>query len=255
LIITMFFYQAEDGIRDKLVTGVQTCALPISGSAPPIDAPDFARQLHLLLGADVVREVREDPRAHGHALADIERRPAFPVEEVNAGRLRNGVDRRALEVRRQGRLPGDLARRHRHDLLAVLARGELQELPQRLGVERGETRRGGEHLVADAGERLDAGLDAGFGVDQRRPLGGELEAVHLQYRDLGDAIAGRMRAGGLEVDDRERRFPQHGYPSSSAELYRKCSGTWRGCEATRSSQAHSAGYFPRSKPPSAAQWV
>src|SRR6266404_5115929 len=33
-----FFFQAEDGIRDKLVTGVQTCALPIcdprSGSAP-----------------------------------------------------------------------------------------------------------------------------------------------------------------------------------------------------------------------------
>src|SRR2546425_8775052 len=25
-----FFFQAEDGIRDKLVTGVQTCALPIS---------------------------------------------------------------------------------------------------------------------------------------------------------------------------------------------------------------------------------
>src|SRR6478609_2068813 len=24
-----FFFQAEDGIRDKLVTGVQTCALPI----------------------------------------------------------------------------------------------------------------------------------------------------------------------------------------------------------------------------------
>src|SRR2546425_1419654 len=27
-----FFFQAEDGIRDKLVTGVQTCALPISWS-------------------------------------------------------------------------------------------------------------------------------------------------------------------------------------------------------------------------------
>src|SRR2546423_2514763 len=26
-----FFFQAEDGIRDKLVTGVQTCALPICG--------------------------------------------------------------------------------------------------------------------------------------------------------------------------------------------------------------------------------
>src|SRR5258708_29577146 len=27
-----FFFQAEDGIRDDLVTGVQTCALPISAS-------------------------------------------------------------------------------------------------------------------------------------------------------------------------------------------------------------------------------
>src|SRR5690606_39646544 len=29
-----FFFQAEDGIRDFHVTGVQTCALPISGLAP-----------------------------------------------------------------------------------------------------------------------------------------------------------------------------------------------------------------------------
>src|SRR2546425_1563308 len=29
--LVFFFFQAEDGIRDKLVTGVQTCALPISG--------------------------------------------------------------------------------------------------------------------------------------------------------------------------------------------------------------------------------
>src|SRR5258708_17975552 len=28
-----FFFQAEDGIRDDLVTGVQTCALPISACA------------------------------------------------------------------------------------------------------------------------------------------------------------------------------------------------------------------------------
>src|SRR5256712_9239851 len=37
-----FFFQAEDGIRDLIVTGVQTCALPISPSidlAPqPVDA-------------------------------------------------------------------------------------------------------------------------------------------------------------------------------------------------------------------------
>src|SRR5437763_14617118 len=29
-IIIFFFFQAEDGIRDTSVTGVQTCALPIS---------------------------------------------------------------------------------------------------------------------------------------------------------------------------------------------------------------------------------
>src|SRR5256885_12705910 len=29
-----FFFQAEDGIRDYKVTGVQTCALPISSRSP-----------------------------------------------------------------------------------------------------------------------------------------------------------------------------------------------------------------------------
>src|SRR5205823_7457408 len=33
LFLLFFFFQAEDGIRDKLVTGVQTCALPICAGA------------------------------------------------------------------------------------------------------------------------------------------------------------------------------------------------------------------------------
>src|SRR2546427_5759456 len=33
LILVFFFFQAEDGIRDLTVTGVQTCALPISAQA------------------------------------------------------------------------------------------------------------------------------------------------------------------------------------------------------------------------------
>src|SRR2546429_2364294 len=33
-----FFFQAEDGIRDVAVTGVQTCALPICGAAAPAAA-------------------------------------------------------------------------------------------------------------------------------------------------------------------------------------------------------------------------
>src|SRR5256886_10922143 len=32
-----FFFQAEDGIRDLTVTGVQTCALPISGGHHDVD--------------------------------------------------------------------------------------------------------------------------------------------------------------------------------------------------------------------------
>src|SRR5690606_40645383 len=32
LLLFFFFFQAEDGIRDFHVTGVQTCALPISSS-------------------------------------------------------------------------------------------------------------------------------------------------------------------------------------------------------------------------------
>src|SRR2546421_9554158 len=36
LFCFFFFFQAEDGIRDLIVTGVQTCALPISPCARAI---------------------------------------------------------------------------------------------------------------------------------------------------------------------------------------------------------------------------
>src|SRR5256885_2697800 len=52
-----FFFQAEDGIRDYKVTGVQTCALPISSTPLPAgldgDAAD-AEQLYRLLETEVV---------------------------------------------------------------------------------------------------------------------------------------------------------------------------------------------------------
>src|SRR5699024_1567555 len=37
-----FFFQAEDGIRDRNVTGVQTCALPISPPGAPADSDQAA---------------------------------------------------------------------------------------------------------------------------------------------------------------------------------------------------------------------
>src|SRR5690625_7830893 len=36
-LIFFFFFQAEDGIRDGHVTGVQTCALPIFEFSEPLD--------------------------------------------------------------------------------------------------------------------------------------------------------------------------------------------------------------------------
>src|SRR6266496_6392413 len=46
-----FFFQAEDGIRDLYVTGVQTCALPIF-----LKQPDLAKTLRLIAakGPDVL---------------------------------------------------------------------------------------------------------------------------------------------------------------------------------------------------------
>src|SRR5690606_39666781 len=44
LFLSFFFFQAEDGIRDFHVTGVQTCALPISrGRSSSATAPDRRR--------------------------------------------------------------------------------------------------------------------------------------------------------------------------------------------------------------------
>src|SRR2546430_12189347 len=63
-----FFFQAEDGIRDLTVTGVQTCALPIS----------LAALLALLaLARGLTALARRLPRARGlawrHGLAALQR--------------------------------------------------------------------------------------------------------------------------------------------------------------------------------------
>src|SRR5207237_5541881 len=41
----LFYFQAEDGIRDSSVTGVQTCALPISASWRYQQSPDTGAAL------------------------------------------------------------------------------------------------------------------------------------------------------------------------------------------------------------------
>src|SRR2546421_1375476 len=58
-MLSFFFFQAEDGIRDLIVTGVQTCALPISTGDPRKgDASRSGRRLAWSSG----RGAAADPR-------------------------------------------------------------------------------------------------------------------------------------------------------------------------------------------------
>src|SRR6266487_4797176 len=76
-MVMFFFFQAEDGIRDGRVTGVQTCALPI-----------FVR--HRLGGRQHLAHLHEDAD-------EVGRWPAEPVGEVlhghPTGHAHHAVDR------------------------------------------------------------------------------------------------------------------------------------------------------------------
>src|SRR5439155_11909937 len=48
-----FFFQAEDGIRDGHVTGVQTCALPIFGIAPTAGVLPLVGAIPIIFGANI----------------------------------------------------------------------------------------------------------------------------------------------------------------------------------------------------------
>src|SRR2546421_6371252 len=70
LCSVFFFFQAEDGIRDLIVTGVQTCALPIflreqKLSATQLVDPTTAIRIGKLVAAEatLVVTVNESPKS------------------------------------------------------------------------------------------------------------------------------------------------------------------------------------------------
>src|SRR5437764_10745224 len=94
-----FFFQAEDGIRDTSVTGVQTCALPIS--LPPIDAfQPLAGDDELI---DQLPLAPRQPRACERHANDLELLQA--LIDVGSDRSERGchVDFRRSEERRVGK--------------------------------------------------------------------------------------------------------------------------------------------------------
>src|SRR5258706_9383247 len=79
----VFFFQAEDGIRDWSVTGVQTCALPIDRKSTRLNS---SRRRHTRLVSDWSSDVCSSDRSEEH------------TSELQS--LTNLVCRLLLEIRR-----------------------------------------------------------------------------------------------------------------------------------------------------------
>src|SRR5207244_9895588 len=86
-VCVLFFFQAEDGIRGDLVTGVQTCALPISVRVP-------------MFGAHVGRAHRAGSVLAGHRPADLDRELVQSIGELVGAR---SEERRVGKESRWGR--------------------------------------------------------------------------------------------------------------------------------------------------------
>src|SRR2546430_16011990 len=102
-----FFFQAEDGIRDLTVTGVQTCALPISGANEgPCQAPASAAAIRASSPGqrsafEPVRRTRAEAGSRVARLQDRLSERRRPVREPHSPLERSG-----------GGLSGDSERDH-----------------------------------------------------------------------------------------------------------------------------------------------
>src|SRR5947209_14032450 len=79
----VFFFQAEDGIRDIRVTGVQTCALPILGTPVPRTAPLLASAPAHARGVDAAERTELSARNNGAVASRIY---VYPIDCMAAMR-------------------------------------------------------------------------------------------------------------------------------------------------------------------------
>src|SRR5436189_5359659 len=100
-----FFFQAEDGIRDTSVTGVQTCALPISDRTRRVvevqQLPDLIRILDLgnIVAEHPVLEGRKQYRIdRSHRTGGSARRKTSMASGVIIGRIGDHVPLRPLAI-------------------------------------------------------------------------------------------------------------------------------------------------------------
>src|SRR2546425_9374736 len=84
-----FFFQAEDGIRDKLVTGVQTCALPICEAVArrvTVSAGEAPKRLDIFLSTHTAGLSRAAAqRLIEQGVVTVNGRPAKPSLKIKPG--------------------------------------------------------------------------------------------------------------------------------------------------------------------------
>src|SRR5688500_20316489 len=104
----LFFFQAEDGIRDYKVTGVQTCALPISRAQRPgpslprisrAKAPRGANGSHSRIGLPIGERPRSEERRVGKE--GRSRGGAEPWREKTESRAGEGRQGRTRSTRQR----------------------------------------------------------------------------------------------------------------------------------------------------------
>src|SRR2546426_11737927 len=140
LIFFFFFFQAEDGIRDYKVTGVQTCALPILAPALEPARPAGAAVVQVLGGDDPApgpgatahrpdqraapgAAIHDGDGARDHLRADVRDRSAGARDRRPVPAVRDRVSGPDPHVvRRAGLHDGDDRAARRRDLRAVAGR-------------------------------------------------------------------------------------------------------------------------------------
>src|SRR5689334_5722585 len=100
LLFFFFFFQAEDGIRDGTVTGVQTCALPISSNLTT-QVRNIAEVTTAVAGGDLSRKITVDVKGE---ILELKNTINTMVDRLNA--FASEVTRVAREVGTEGRLGG-----------------------------------------------------------------------------------------------------------------------------------------------------
>src|SRR5699024_11858976 len=108
----VFFFQAEDGIRDRNVTGVQTCALPICAASTVIVLVSVPSATVLMRGCPSCR--RRSPGRAPRARAGGRRGPpAAPPRPAGATAPRRSEERRVGKERSaRERRPPDKEEQH-----------------------------------------------------------------------------------------------------------------------------------------------